>query len=320
MDRMTININNPTVPETGTHYEVWLKNTTTNMTRNIGLIQITPSGAGLLEFTDPNQGNLLKDFDEVFITVESDTDSNLTPSDQVVYSSRFPAEALRETREVLVESPETPDNLAIMQGLYYYSASYINISISGNPIEPDFVGLTEAFENDDEATVRKRTEEVINLIAGSASEYYVDYDSDGVFDSNDGDGFGSLPNGDQAGYLQATLVNVKQATDAEDSTPNMRLYGENILVCAQNMEDWTNQLLPLAIQLSQMPFGPEMESTITQMSSISDRILRGADTNENALVEPIAGECGASQAYEYGWYLADMQLFIGPERIPPSGK
>jgi hypothetical protein len=69
-----------------------------------------------------------------------------------------------------------------------------------------------------------------------------------------------------------------------------------------------------------MPFGPEMESTILEMSDLGDRLVRGADTNENALVEPIAGECAADLIYEYGWYMADMPLLIGPERIPPSGK
>jgi len=204
--------------------------------------------------------------------------------------------------------------------LYYYSASYINISVNGNPIEPDFAGLVQAFKNNDEPSVRKRTEEVINLIVGASSEYFRDYNNDGVLDSNDGDGFGSIANGDQPGYLQSMLVNVKQVSDAEDSTPNMRLYSDNIQICVQNMEDWTNQLLPLAIQLSGMKFGPEMEPIITEMSDLADRLVRGSDTNQNQLVEPLAGECGANLAYEYGWYLADMSIFIGPNRIPPSGK
>ena len=320
MDRVTINLNNPTPPDEGLHYEAWLKNNSTTDTRNIGPMRITSSNAGLLEFTDPNLENLLKNFDEVFITLESDTDTRTIPSENIAYSSKFPTAALREVREILADSPETPDNLAIMQGLYYYSGSYINISINGNPLEPEFTGLLDAYQNNDEASLRKRTEEVINLIVGASSDMYRDYNNDGVLDSNDGDGFGSLANGDQSGYLQTMLVNVKQVSDAVDSTPNMRLYSENIQICVQNMEEWTNQLLPLAIQLTGMPFGPDMEAIVTEMSDLGDRLVRGTDTNQNDLVEPIAGECAASLAYEYGWYLADMSIFIGPDRVPPSGK
>lgn len=320
MDRVTIILNNPTDLEAGKRYEAWLKNNTTADIRNIGPVRIATSGAGLLEFTDPSLENLLNNFDEIIITLENDTSTGSLPSEEIVYSSRFPPLALGQVRKVLAESPETPANLAIMQGLYYYSASYINISVNGNPIEPDFAGLVQAYKNNDEPSVRKRTEEVINLIVGASSEYFRDYNNDGVLDSNDGDGFGSIANGDQPGYLQSMLVNVKQVSDAEDSTPNMRLYSDNIQICVQNMEDWTNQLLPLAIQLSGMKFGPEMEPIITEMSDLADRLVRGSDTNQNELVEPLAGECGANLAYEYGWYLADMSIYIGPNRIPPSGK
>ena len=49
-------------------------------------------------------------------------------------------------------------------------------------------------------------------------------------------------------------------------------------------------------------------------------LVNGVDADEDGLVEPISGECGADKAYEYGWYLADFSIFIGPDRIPPAGK
>jgi tRNA A-37 threonylcarbamoyl transferase component Bud32 len=320
MDRVTIILNNPETPEPGTHLEAWLRNNETSIVRKIGTIRITSSGAGLLEFTDSNGGNLFGNFDEVFITVEDDDSTSATPPGSIAYSSRFPPQALVHVREVLVESSATPDNLAIMQGLYYYSASYIDISINGNALDPEYVGMVAAYENGDEGMLRKRMEEVINLIVGASSDIYRDYDNDGFFDTNDGDGYGSHPNGEQAGYLQAMIVNVKQVSDAEDSTPNMRLYSDSIQTCVQNMEGWTNQLLALALQLALTSFGPDMEPIIEEMSELSDRLLTGEDVNQDGLVEPIPGECGVNLAYEYGWYMADMSIFIGDDRIPPSGK
>jgi serine/threonine protein kinase len=321
MDRVTIIMSNIAQPASGTHYEAWLRNTESGEIRNIGSVRFTSANVGQLEFTDPNQRNLLGVFDEVIITAEQDNADVQEPSAGIAFSSIFPPQALTEAIEVLVVHPDTPGGkIALMQGLYYYSGSYINISINGNPLEPGYISLVEAFENNDESALRKRTEEVINLIVGDLSDQYRDYDNDGTLNNNDGDGFGSLANGDRPGYLQATIVHTKDIADAEDSTPNMRVYSENIQACVQNMQVWTNQILPLALELSDMSFGPDMEPIINEMSTLGMYLLQGLDANQNGLIEPTAGECGADLTYEYGWYLADMPLFIGPNRTPPSGK
>ena len=319
MDRVTIILNGVALPEEGKRYEAWLRNSASGAFRNIGLIRINAADVGQLEFTDPNRQNLFESFDELIITAEQDGAAAFQPSDEIVFSSLFPEIALLEARNLLVENPGTPDQLAPLQGLYYYSGSYITGAVNGDPINPDFVGLVEAYENGDEATLRKRTEDVINLIVGDLSDQYQDYDNDGAFDNNDGDGYGSLPNGNRPGYLQLTGLSSKNVADAEDSTPNMRLYSENIQLCTQNMNTFTTQLLSLALQLNETAFGPEMEPVIHEMSALADYLLSGGDTNENGLIESIPGECAAFQAYEYGWYIVDMPIFIGPDRIPPSG-
>lgn len=320
LDRVTVILNNVTLPGEGQHYVAWLRNSASGVVRNIGPIRFNSADTGQLEFTDPQGRNLLALFDEMLITNEFDADTATQPSADVLFSSRFPQEALVEARSLLVENPDTPDHYAPMQGLYYYSGSYITGAINGDPINPDFVGLVEAYQNGDEATIRTRTEDVINLIVGDQSEEYKDYNNDGILSNNDGDGFGSLPNGKHLGYLQLVTLGAKKVADAKDSTPNMRAYSEDIQICVENMNFWTNQLLPLALQLAETPFGPEMEPTINEMSALGDHLLQGFDVDNNGLFESIPGECGAALAYEYGWYLIDMPIFIGPDRVPPSGK
>jgi tRNA A-37 threonylcarbamoyl transferase component Bud32 len=320
LDRVTIVLSNVDPPGDGTRYEAWLRNTVDGSLRNIGAIRFNSAGVGQLEFTEPSRVNLLGEFDEIFISVEQGEATVLSPSEEILFSSVFPKASLAEARKLLVSHSDTPDQYAPMQGLYYYSGSYITGAISGDPINPNFVGLAQAYQDGDEATVRKRTEDVINLIAGDQSDQYQDYDQDGKFDNNEGDGYGSLPNGDHLGYLQLSGLGAKTMADADDSTPNIRLNSENLLICVQNMEDWTNQLLPLALDLTQTPFGPEMEPIINQMSLLGNNLLQGSDANENGLVEALEGECGANLAYEYGWSLIEMPIFIGPDRIPPSGK
>ena len=40
----------------------------------------------------------------------------------------------------------------------------------------------------------------------------------------------------------------------------------------------------------------------------------GVDANQNGTVEPVKGECGAEQAYEYGTYMADFSHFRRAEQ------
>lgn len=204
-----------------------------------------------------------------------------------------------------------------MQGLYYYSGSYINISINGDAeLVPDFVYLSKAYELGDEAALRKRIEEIINLIVGDQSDMYQDYDRDGNFDNNDGDGYGSLPNGDRLGYIQETGLHAKYAAEAPDSTANIRKYSADMQVCIQNMDGWTKKILPLALQLNDMPTGPEMEPIIEQLTVLGDSLVNGVDADGDGIIESNPGECGAGLAYEDGWYFADFPILTGPDRIP----
>jgi hypothetical protein len=321
LDNATLTLNTVPKPASGTHLEVWLKGETDDVVRDIGPVEFSATGAGRVEITDPNQKNFLLEHNHIFITVEQDGINIAQPTGEVVYSSVFPPQALVHIRHVLVSFGQLPDKGPLMQNLWYYSASYVNRSINGNEFEEDFkVGMVQAFNNGDEATVLKRNEEVINMIVGDESDLYRDYNNDGTID-DPGDGFGSLANGDRLGYLQETALHAKYAADAADSTPNIRTYSENVQVCIRNLDGWTNHLLTLALELNETPFGSEMEPIVTEMAVVGTTLLRGVDVNENGrLNEVIAGECGADTAYEQAYFMADMFIYPGADRLPPTGK
>ncbi len=319
-DRISFTLTDISQLEAGTHLEAWLVSEDGKTFRDAGTIAIDANGSGSLTFTDPDTKNLLQDYNQIQITKEQDGVSISKPRGEVVYSSVFPPQALGEVRKLIVAFDGVPESLALMQGLYYYSGSYVNTPINGDKVNDPEFGIVKAYENQDEATIRKDTEEVINQIVGDASDQYKDYDQDGTVDVYSSDGFGSLPNGDHSGYLQETALHAKNAADAPDSTPNIRQQGENIQVCIQNMTEWTNQILPLALRLNKTSFGPEMKPIIDDLSKLGDQLLNGVDKNGNGIVEPIDGECGASKAYEYGLNLEDFPIFTGPNRVPPTGK
>jgi len=328
VDKFSMSLdNNVPLPAEGKHLEGWLVSDNPEITpRNVGSVIFNSSNVGQLEFSYPGGRNILADFNQIIITEEQGNVEEAVrptaPSAKIVYSSIFPPETLMHLRELLVSDADTPNEEALIQGLWYYSGQYILLTINGDKdVDPELISLVQAHKDGDEASFRKRTEEIINLIVGDQSDLHLDYDKDGEFDQYGGDGYGSLPNGTRPGYLQETADAAQVAADAVDSTSNIRTKNENVQVCLQNMTDWTNQLLPLALQLVDMPMGsPEMETIVQRMSKLGTSMLDGDDANNNQFIDLVSGECGAQVAYENAYLMADMDIFIGKDRVIPDGK
>jgi hypothetical protein len=314
-DTVNIALTGISAPQENNHLEAWLVKGDQTV-RDLGPIVFDPIGIGL-KFTDHDGKNLLEGVKELRITKEQNDVKISKPTGEVIYSSVFPPQALAYVQDLEVAYDKTPDNEALMIGLYYYSASYLNDAINGSENDPSTIPITKAYQNQDKATLSKRTEEVINMIVGSKSDQYLDYDKDGTID-DPADGYGSLPNGDNAGYLQETALNAKLASDARDSTSHIREQSKNIQVCIQNMTGWTNQLLPLALKLNETSFGPDMQDTVTKISKLGDALLNGIDKNNDGNIDPVDGECGAAKSYDYATSMADFLIYPGPNRIPPA--
>lgn len=321
MDSAALNLTKVNQPAAGKHLEAWLISDDEQITRDLGKVDFSSTGAGRVQTNDPEAVNFLRDFNQVELTLEDDNAQVDKPTGEVLYSSVLPPQSLIHIRHVLVSYEKLPDKGPLMQNLWYYSASYVNRSIKGDEFEESYkVGLVQAYKDGNETLVDQRIEEIINSIVGNQSNQYLDYDKDGTA-SDPGDGYGSLPNGDRLGYLQDTALHAKYAVDAPDSTPNIRLYGENVQICIQNLQGWTDEILQLALQLDQTPFGPEMEPIINQLSKLGNNLLAGVDVNGNGrLNEALPGECGADAAYENAYSMADMLIYPGPDRMPPPEK
>jgi hypothetical protein len=79
-----------------------------------------------------------------------------------------------------------------------------------------------------------------------------DYDKDGEI-SVSGDEYGSLLRRRAPGYIQKALVRTKDRR-ARRLTTSIRSYNDDVQVCLQNMEGWTNEILGLALRLNETTF------------------------------------------------------------------
>lgn len=310
LDKAVITINGLLPPQPGTHYEVWYLSQGGESHLNAGTVAFDGQ-TGQLNFIHAEEVNLLEAFDQVNITVEPNTDPNPDePSDEIAASSVFPPFAFVHIRHLLVSFENAPDKTALVQGVWA-AADEVNFSMEG---------LRESFDADDEEGLRLSNEEIINILSGNGNaDLYKDWNGDGEISDPIG-GYGLLPNPQEQGYLPQTRDHARFAAEAPDATSIILQSSDHLIVCINNMNGWSQRMLELALQLQDMPFGPDMEPVIAEMDILAERILSGDDRNENGRIEPIPGEGGADTAYDIAYFMADMQIFPGPNRLPPPAQ
>jgi serine/threonine protein kinase len=312
MDKVAISFSALPAPKAGSHYEVWLVAQGGEVRRNIGTLKIDNANQGQLAYADPEQKNILATFDQLEVTLEPNNDPKPDESSgEIAISSVFPPLALVHVRHLDVAFQTAPDTTALIQGLWLTAAA----------LDTNTGELADAFSKGDEGTTRLKIEEIINQIVGDADKgQYKDWNKDGKV-SDPTDGFGLLHNEEAGhtdqGYIWLTISHAKFAAQAADATSNIKLYGANVVTCGENMTGWSEQLLDKALKLQEMPFGPEMEPLIREMTALATHIISGVDSNENGIIEPITGEGGADTAYEQAYYMAEMPILPGAHRIPP---
>ena len=311
MDKALVATNGLPLPEPGSHFEVWLISQGGENRRNLGTVSFEGEG-GQLSYVNPDGLNLIGQFDQVEVTLEPNDDPNPNqPSGVVVASSVYPPMTLIHVRHILVSIGVTPDGTALIQGLWS----------TVDTVDTSVLELRDAYKAGDEAVVRLKTEEIINQIVGDQNtELYKDWNADGQI-SDPSDGFGLLPNGETEnsegqGYFPLTMSHAQFAADAPDSFTKIQGDSERIITCVDNMQDLSNEILGLALELQAMPFDPSMEAAIAELEFLSSRMLYGEDANSNGRIEPILNECGADTAYEQAYHMADMPLFTGTGRMP----
>lgn len=316
MDKSTILITKLPQTKAGMHYEAWYLAQGGEIRRKVGSIPVDPSSQGQLIFTIPEQENILGLYDQLEITVEPDNDPNPNESSgEVAASSVFPPLALIHVRHVLVSFTDAPEATSLILGLWN----------STDTLYDSVTELQTALESGDEALFRQKNEEVINLLVGSQNaDQYQDWDKNNSL-ADPSDGYGLLRNGEpgyiEQGYLFQTISHARFAAEAADATENVKTRSAETITCVENMTGWSKQLLAMALELQDMPFGSEMTPITTEMASLADHIIAGVDSNNNGLIEPIVGEGGATTAYEFAYYMAEMPLLTGAHRIPlPASK
>ena len=166
LDQVTMSALAMPAPPEGGQYEVWLSGTDERI--KLGFLDLDSSGRGTLIYEDPQKQNLLAGYDKVEITIKSNTNSASVLGDTLAYSFRLPPGGLLYVRHLLVSFPETPNNIALIQGLY----------TSTTLIDQAAQAMQMAYEKGDQVTAGKNAEAMMNLLVGNKSPDYKDWNGD----------------------------------------------------------------------------------------------------------------------------------------------
>lgn len=297
-DQVTISTASMEAPAQGSQYEAWLIQDDGEQRISIGVLAFDQQNQGSLAFVADDGQNLLGKYRTVEITREPDPDTSPNSSNDVAYTVSLPTDGLTHVRHLLVAFSATPENVGFVHGL----------DADTRLLNESAQQMLAAFEASDEASLDLHAERMLNVILGSRSAEYKDWNGDGAID-DPGDGYGLLLNGENAGYIQGTFTHADLSLTSPDATQNMLTHGTHVKDCATNLDGWTAQLRDqLRAILSTSFDSPELEGMVREAVALADRIRNGIDVNGNESIEPVPGEGGAVTAYEHAYYMADMVI------------
>jgi len=167
--------------------------------------------------------------------------------------------------------------------------------------------MLSAYENEDEDSIKKNAEAIMNLLVGSLSQEYKDWSGDGQT-VDPGSGYGFMLNADNLGYVQAIYAHADYAANSSGASQNMIAYGGNVKTCAQNLAQWVPELRERILTILKTDSLSEIDAPIRDSVALADKMLNGADEDHDGKVEPISGECGVLTTYEAAYHMADMPL------------
>jgi hypothetical protein len=241
--------------------------------------------------------NLVSLYDTVEVSIESIQDKDAKSSGIVAYSFTLPAEGLTHLRYLLSSYPNTPDQTALIQGLFTDIGTIRDLAIE----------MQKAADKGDEVGLTLNAEAINNVVVGNQSPSHKDLNNDSQVE-DPSDGFGLLLNGRNQGYLEAVYAEVDATVKSAGASQPMIDYGNGSMISVQNLAQWTPELQNLITSILAAQSGPDRKNLVADAVALANKMLNGIDIDEDGKIDPKPGEGGAQVAYDQVYHMADMPL------------
>jgi hypothetical protein len=291
---VTINVRGLAAPPTGSQYNAWIVDTTSERTTGLGTLTKNTDGTYTVKFSG-NQQNLLSLGNKIEVTLEKGPTT--VPTVQAILSSTFPPKAFIHIKHLLVSFPNTPGKIGLLVGLEdqaqkLSSASQLLQSISASK---------------NSTAIQCAAQSIIDIAEGTPGSHYQSLANQCASENiaEVGDGYGLLGTG---GYIANGEAHASLAATQTDSTPNIQVHARHVAICLENMKGWITIIDQDALALLT---NPTDTGKIQEIVTLANHAYNGFDANGDGSIDPIPGEGGAVTAYYHGQLMAALVLHPG---------
>lgn len=306
-------------PPNGSTYRVWLYNTRTQWSLNVGDLRLDALGSGQLSYTGDQMLPAL--YDAVLVTQENGATE--APTGRVVYSGAVPVTLMDALREILLRSPDgLPATVDESAAEATVDPAYATVeaaeteeapqpsSLLAGALEEAAIGERHsglAAQATSPGSLHTHAEHTINILQGTQ----VDYNGNGRGE-NPGRGFG----------IAYFTDRIQQKLDTAANAPNadrlIQAQVELIRVCIVNARGWMDQVVSLETQMLTADDLTAVHDQLVQATDYAAAMINGVDLNQNGQIEPFEGECGLKQIDRFGISVGNMVILAGDAALPDA--
>jgi hypothetical protein len=231
-DTIQVNVHGLAAPATGTHYQAWLINQSTEQILALGSLVARPQQAYTLSYSvargsGSQPQNILAVGNTFEITLEK---VNVpAPSGQVLLSASFPPDAFIHIKHVMVSFPTTPRTIGLLVGVLQQTRAANN----------EAQALQQAAATGQTSLVQCHAQNILNILEGTQGQHYhaLSPNCAALGVTTKADGFGLLESstatqyGQDAaptGYIAGAADHASLAATTPDATALVRQHGAQV--------------------------------------------------------------------------------------------
>lgn len=291
-DTISVTIKGLKAPPHGSQYDVWLFDEQGEHIHLMGALNARGNNF-VLNFAQPDRGNLFGEGNEVIVTQE--TANVLSPTNKPLLIARFPPLAFIHIKHLLYQFDGAPQGTALLVGLQE-QASLVNEQAQT---------LQQVSGENNTMAVHCVAQNLLNLLEGDQGPNFQQLPAE--CQQNDltqpGDGFGLL--GQNSGYIEMAAAHASLAATAPDATPTIKMHATKVENALSNIKGWLTTVDNDALVVLNHPDdGASIQEIVTKASNA----FNGMNTKNNNLADPAPGDAGVATALLQGRLMASLVL------------
>ena len=282
-----LQLNQLPAPSVLQEYAAWVRNSETDSSRFLGVVDVIN---GQAELVGNATENLLLAYDELLITLQPVEQGEVLDVETAVYAGTLHSDlGLAILRLIADDTSDEPGSLFNAQAQLQIALQHQQFAVESLAAS----NLTEA---------KIHTEHVINILDGEDGDHFGDLNLDGQA-QNPGDGVGVR------GYWVRAVNEVIALGELTNVTPDQEFYGERLIATAETGTTAILDAIEQGQKLLASDTVEEAQPFLDEMRAALNRVSAGTDIDNNGVIDPLLGEGGFAEALDLLLAIHEVSVF-----------